>query len=54
MPDRIATPDRSELSEERWELLRQLNALLETPMVVLSFAWLSAPSAAAESDTSPP
>ena len=33
-------PDRPDLNEERWELLRQLDALLETPMVVLSFAWL--------------
>lgn len=33
--------DRSALRDERWELLRQLDALLETPMIVLSFAWLA-------------
>ena len=41
MPDLNAMPDRSDLNEERWELLRHVDALLETPMVVLSFAWLA-------------
>jgi len=30
----------SDLSEERWEFLRQLNGLLEAPMIGLSFVWL--------------
>jgi voltage-gated potassium channel len=30
-----------DLGRERWELLRQVNALLDGPMVVLSFVWLA-------------
>ena len=32
--------DRPDLSSERWEFVRQLNLLLETPMIALSFVWL--------------
>lgn len=31
---------RAEVGRERWELLRQLDALLDGPMVTLSFVWL--------------
>ena len=40
MTERVATSEEPELNAERWELLRQLNALLEKPMTALSFAWL--------------
>jgi voltage-gated potassium channel len=40
MTSREAARDRPDLREERWELLRQLNALLDKPMIALSFVWL--------------
>ncbi len=40
MPSQGAAPDRQELSRERWELVRQVEDFLDTPMVALSFVWL--------------
>ena len=40
MTEHGATSADPDLSHERWELLRQLNGLLEKPMTALSFAWL--------------
>ncbi len=40
MTSKGAAPDRQELHRERWELLGQVDDLLETPMIVLSFVWL--------------
>lgn len=39
-PAHQAAPDPTDLRRERWELLRQVDALLDTPMIVLSFVWL--------------
>ncbi len=39
-PDRTVA-DRETLERERYELLRRLQQWLETPMVVLAFAWLA-------------
>ena len=36
-----ALPDRAELDRERYELLRRLENWLETPMLLLAFAWLA-------------
>ena len=30
-----------EITRERWQLLRQLDRMLEMPMVVLGFVWLA-------------
>jgi len=34
------SPGADDLGRERWELLRQIDALLDGPMVALSFVWL--------------
>jgi voltage-gated potassium channel len=31
---------RPEAAEERWELLREIDALLDRPMIALSLVWL--------------
>lgn len=36
----VSKSDNEQLRHERYELLRQLTAWLETPMLVLGFAWL--------------
>jgi hypothetical protein len=33
-------PRADNLGRERWELLHQIDALLDGPMILLSFAWL--------------
>ncbi len=38
MPDSPQTDE--ELQHERWQLLNQINALTETPLIILSFGWL--------------
>ena len=35
------TDSVQEITRERWRLLRQVDQLLELPMVVLGFAWLA-------------
>ena len=34
-------PDKEALERERYELLQRLEAWLETPMLILAFAWLA-------------
>jgi len=31
---------QEDLQQERWKLLNQINALMETPLIILSFVWL--------------
>ncbi len=38
MPD-VPQPEE-DLQQERWKLLNQINALMETPLIILSFVWL--------------
>ncbi len=38
---KVANPKGLELTEERWALLRRLEALLDAPMLVLAFVWLA-------------
>ncbi len=40
MTDQRAATGRPDTTEERWELLRQVEALLDTPMIALAFVWL--------------
>ncbi len=40
MASQGTAPDRHELNRERWELLRQVEGFLDTPMIALSFVWL--------------
>ena len=40
MTDQRPATGRPDTIEERWELLRQLDTLLDKPMIALSFVWL--------------
>lgn len=37
----VSTPEKQALNQERREVLQQLEDWMETPMLVLSFAWLA-------------
>jgi voltage-gated potassium channel len=40
MNKQVPPTDQPELEQERWELLRQIDAMTDKPMTVLSFIWL--------------
>jgi voltage-gated potassium channel len=40
MPDEPNTPEREEEERERWALLREIDEVKDTPLVVLSFIWV--------------